>query len=125
MGRYRAKNDPVIDKLIADPLYDIREDGTVWTLKVRGGTVGKEWREIGRRDKEGYVEIWYAGKRLKRHRVVYRKFHGPLDRNLVVDHKNAEPGDDTPNNLRLATHEMNAYYRERRRERLYSEANAA
>ncbi len=118
MPEFRAKNDRHIDRLLADPHYRVEETGLVWTLRKRNGSIGTSWRVTGRRDKEGYWELYYKGKFLKIHRIVYRKFNGPLDETLVVDHGNRDTGDNRPGNLSLVTHQTNNEYRFRREDRI-------
>lgn len=114
-GDLRALNDGLIRALIADPLFDVRNDGTVWTLKARNGRIGTAWRRAGRYDTHGYVQVSYSGKRLLAHRIVYQKHKGNLQADLVVDHKNEVRDDNRPDNLQLATARSNRVYMERRK----------
>lgn len=126
MGRgVRAKYDALIDVLIADPNYDVREDGTIWTRVQRNGRPGETWRNAGRTDKEGYRELHYKQARLKIHRVVYRKFKGALDPYKVVDHRDRCPGNNRPDNLGHVTVKSNNQYRYRREERSQPQKEAA
>lgn len=53
-------NDVYIEQLINDPLYDIREDGSIWSKRSRQGHIQSEWREIAlRKTPRGYVELKY------------------------------------------------------------------
>lgn len=117
MPRFRAKNDWLIDKLIADPRYDVRESGQVWTLIALNGRAGKTWRVAGKTDKEGYREMPYRGRYLKIHRIVYRKFKGELSAEMVVDHADRDTGNNRPSNLSLVTPQENNEYRYRREQR--------
>ena len=114
-GRLRATNDDLIRQLISDPLYRVEADGTVWTLKTRAGKVGKEWRIAGRRETNGYIQVSYQKHRLSVHRIVYQKFNGSLQSDLVVDHDNRIRHDNKPENLKLVTAKTNRQYMERRR----------
>lgn len=111
-GQLRATNDDLIRELLADPKFDVRPDGTIWSAKKLGA-----WTLIGRRDKEGYIEIYYRGKRLKAHRIVYAKYKGRLADDLVVDHANTDPGCNNPDNLELCGQRKNCMYIARRRDR--------
>lgn len=116
----KAKNDKLIDRLLADSRFMVKLDGSISTLRK-----GK-WQTAGRLDKEGYREVWYDGKRLKAHRIVYRKFKGELDRSKVVDHINRNTSDNRPSNLQLVTMQDNNFYRFRRAERnAYGKRQAA
>lgn len=101
MAKLRAKNDWLIEELIVDPNYRINADGGIWTLMQRSGrvSIAGAWRRAGRVDKEGYREMRYKNQFIKEHRVVYRKFIGPLAEHLVIDHKNCNRADNTPDNL--------------------------
>lgn len=118
-GKLKAKNDHLIAQLIADELYDVRQDGTVWTRKSLRGQVSRDgsWRKAGRLDKEGYTEIAYRGARLKLHRIIFAKFNGQLQEDLVVDHIDTDTSNNRPDNLLLCTQKRNSWYRDRRRER--------
>ncbi len=100
--------------LLADPLFDVRPDGTVWTLVTRTGktSVSNTWRLAGA-IKDGYVEISYYYKKLRVHRIVYAKFNGELSDDLVVNHKDGIRGNNHPENLELTTQSQNNYHRYR------------
>ena len=117
MSKLKAKHDVLIESIITDENYSITEDGKIFTLITKNGKAGKTWREIGTPDKEGYKRIRYRGVRIFVHRIVYRKFCGPLDETLVIDHKDAITGNCHKDNLRLMDHKTNIYYRERRKDR--------
>jgi hypothetical protein len=101
----RAKNDRLIEQFLADPAFDVRPDGTIWAGAER----------LGRLDKENYVEIYYRGRRLKAHRIVYRKFKGELDPKMVVDHADRNTSNNHPDNLELVTPLRNSEYCWRRK----------
>lgn len=107
MCKLKAINDKLIYELLSDDKYEVRRDGTIL----------KNGKRVGRKDKEGYVEIYYKTKRLKAHRIVYAKFKGKLNEELVVDHKDTNPSNVDVNNLQLVTQKKNIYYRDRRKER--------
>lgn len=106
-GKIRADNDSLIETFVNDSKYVISESGKIY----RNGV------ELGRSDKEGYIEIYYKGKRLKAHRIVYRKYKGTLESDLVIEHKNGIADDNSPSNLILITQRENCEYRIRREER--------
>lgn len=100
-------NDDFIDLIINDQLYDIREDGTIWTLQPKSGPLPNNlskliWRRLDR-DHKGYKIATYQGKFLKVHRIVYRKFIGLLDPLLEINHKDGIKTHNYPDNLELLT----------------------
>lgn len=108
MTKLKSKNDELISELIQDEAYEIRSDGTIRCRE----------RTVGRKDKEGYIEVYYRRKRLKAHRIVYAKFKGELNSEYVVDHIDANPSNNAVNNLRHCDQKTNVQYRERHRKRL-------
>lgn len=50
-----------------------------------------------------YGQIWYKGKFISVHRLVYELFVGPISEGMFVCHKNDIPLDVTPSNLFLGT----------------------
>lgn len=100
MSDLKSVNDNLIYELLQDNNYKVKEDGTIW----------RHGRKKGRKDKEGYVEVYYKERRLKAHRIVYAKYKGELDKELVVDHKDGDTTNNDPSNLRLVTQEKNVYY---------------
>jgi hypothetical protein len=113
-GKIFASNDYLIDKLIEDPNFDIREDGTIWTLLTIYGNKSSEWRKVGREDPEGYLIFQYKRKKIFIHRAVYRKFVGKLESDLVVNHKDSVNSNNVPSNLELITQKENINYKFRR-----------
>ncbi len=102
-----AKNDYLVEEFIKDSKFVVNENGDIF----RGN------KKLGRKDKEGYVEIYYKGVRLKAHRIVYAKFKGTLDEELVIEHKDGTPDNCKPNNLLLCTQQENIEYKNRRLKR--------
>lgn len=107
MPKLKSINDKLIYDLLKDESFEIKDDGTIW----------RHGRKKGRKDKEGYIEVYYKGRRLKAHRIVYAKFKGELNKELVVDHKDTNPTNNDPGNLRMCTQGKNIYYRDRRKRR--------
>lgn len=119
-GQLIAKNDVYIDLLLEDPLYDIREDGTIWSRRTLQGHVGNDWRPVGRAKPRGvtgkpYVSFRYQvggiSKWLSGHRIVYRKFNGPLAEDLVINHIDGNTLNNVPSNLELETQSKNNEHR--------------
>lgn len=120
-GDLRALHDDLIRKLIVDPEFRVDPDGSIWTTRKRNGKPGGPWRKAGRVETNGYIQISYQGKRLLAHRIVYQKFNGSLQSDLVVDHKDQKRQNNRPDNLQLATARSNRIYMERRKEENYAQ----
>src|SRR4051812_46937987 len=101
MNKLIAKNDYLIEEIIKDEKYLITEEGVV----------KKKNKKLGRKDKEGYIEIYYKGVRLKLHRIIYRKFKGKLDEELVIEHKDGDSGNCRSDNLLMCTQQKNIEYK--------------
>lgn len=107
MSRMLATNDEYIERLIADNRYEIRADGTIWTTVLITGKNSKnlDWRKLSvRRSSSGHLSIKYRKKHLALHRVIYRRFNGPLRAELAVNHIDGNKENNTPLNLELITH---------------------
>jgi hypothetical protein len=105
-----ATNDAFIDALLTDPLYEIRPDGSVWTLVCRTGKISlsRTWRRLSvRTSTSGHLSVKYQRKHLALHRIMYRKFKGPLDEALSVNHIDGNKENNSPDNLELITHSEN------------------
>ena len=114
-GKLLATNDCFIEELIKDPNYDVRTDGTIWTRVARTGKVFKDeskWRELFKITKSnGYCEIRYKYKCLRRCRIVYAAHVGKLEQDLVINHKDGSKLNDSPENLELITQSENNKHR--------------
>lgn len=105
-----AINDVYIERLIQDSRYDVRADGTVWTTICRTGkqSLTGQWRQLAFVASEsGHLSIKYQRKHLCIHRVIYRRFHGPLREDYAVNHIDGNKRNNTPPNLELITHSEN------------------
>lgn len=108
-GQLIAKNDYLIEEIIKDPLYEIREDGTIYSRVAKTGKVfvdPKKWREVGRFKKDKWV-IKYHYKELIISRVIYRKFAGPLAPDLVIFHLDNNIDNNHVDNLALGSKSVN------------------
>jgi hypothetical protein len=100
-----AVNDWLIEQFINDPNYTIDRSGVIYNQKGKILGFVKEGEAKARGKK--YIYIKYKGKELKAHRIVYRKFNGNLDRELVVHHRDANGLNNNCDNLELTTQEIN------------------
>lgn len=114
-GKIIAKNDYLIEEIINNPDFKIFENGTIYRkIKVKGFEF---WKVQGTKDRENYLRLWWKSKRLFAHRVVYRKFNGALQADLVVNHKDTNTRNNSASNLELITHKQNIEYKKRRLDR--------
>lgn len=105
-----AINDIHIERLIHDSRYIVCADGTVWTTVCRTGkqSLTGQWRQLAFVvSSSGHLSIKYQRKHLCIHRVVYRKFQGPLRKDYAVNHIDGNKRNNTPPNLELITHSEN------------------
>lgn len=104
----KANLDILIEQIINDPIYDIREDGTIWTLKdTYGKQVTSTWRRCDIHAEKKYRQVKYNYKLLKVHRIIYRKFKGKLDANFDINHIDGKHDNNIPDNLELVTSQQN------------------
>lgn len=115
---YKSRNK-YIEMLLNDPNIDVRIDGTIWAFSNRNGIgIPTKWRRIDKVDKLGYHFVGYTCKpgsrknrmtiNLPTHRIIYAKFNGPLEENLVINHKDGIKNNNLPSNLELITSGENA-----------------
>lgn len=104
-----AYNDPVIEELVRDPRIKVCSDGSIWSLITETGktSVSGRWRKLGRQNNGGYYTFKYKRYNVQFHRVVFRALVGPLEPDLVVDHKDADPSNNHPDNLQLISQNEN------------------
>lgn len=108
-----AINDCYIEKLVKDERYDVRIDGTVWTVVCRTGKVSVtgQWRQLPFLVSDsGHLSIKYQRKHLFIHRVIHRKFNGGLREDYAVNHIDGVKTNNTPSNLELITHSENMFH---------------
>lgn len=90
--------------------YEIREDGTVSTTVCRTGkqSLSGKWRQLAFVVSEsGHLSVKYQRNHLCIHRVIYRKFKGPLREDYAVNHIDGDKLNNTPTNLELISHSAN------------------
>ena len=98
-----ASLDEVIINFIENKLYEIRDDGTIWSCLHKNGSGFGNLRRFDRRNKNGYQVVRYKDISLQVHRIIYAKFKGPLKKELQINHINGIKYDNRPVNLELVT----------------------
>jgi|SRR5271166_2555913 len=78
------------------------ETGILYRKKRKGGHRSKVGQVAGRVRSRGKWEVTVNGKRYRRHRIVFLYIHGYLPKQ--IDHRDRNPLNDRPNNLRTSTH---------------------
>jgi len=111
-GQLYCSNDTYIYEFLKDPNFEIHQDGTIWTIITKTGkiSVNNVWRRAGH-GRKGYFTVHYKGRKLQVHRIIYAKFKGPLEPDLVVNHIDANGYNNDPENLELVTQSKNNYHR--------------
>lgn len=114
-GKLVCVNDHLIYKLLEDSNYEVRADGSVWTRITKTGkvSVNNEWRRAGSA-RRGYWTLKYFGVMLQVHRIIYARFLGRLEQDLVINHKDDCGYNNEPENLELVTQSKNNYHRFRK-----------
>ena len=111
-----AINDKYIQTYILDnPNFDVRIDGTIWTRKTRrkGLLPNGAWRQVTSIVGAYFrlcVRVVGKTKHISIARIVYLKFNGPLNENLVINHIDENKLNNHPSNLELVSNQQNTTY---------------
>ena len=104
-------NDNLIEEIVNDNFYDIRQDGTIWARKPLSGPMSKKkiypLRRVDHLNGDGYLVIRYKDKLIRSHRIIFQKFIGNLDQMLEINHIDCNKQNNNPNNLELVTSKEN------------------
>lgn len=110
-GQLIAKNDAYIYMLLSDPDYKIAESGQLFTRISRQGHTTNFWREKRLVIDNGYLSVSYRRKKIAYHRLMYAAFIGPLSPDLVINHIDGNPLNNSLTNLELVTQSENNVHR--------------
>lgn len=58
-------------------------------------------------NKQGHLYIWFKGRNIQVHRIVYELAYGEIPEGMVIDHINMKVTDNRPKNLRAITRSAN------------------
>lgn len=104
-----TKSNEVIARAVVSDLYDIREDGTVYTRVSKQGHVTEVWRRSDRIDKRSSrYKVKIFDTTVEVSRLIYWKFNGPIPEGMAVDHINEIRTDNRLDNLQLLTRTENS-----------------
>lgn len=104
-GALWSKNDQAIEELINDSNYEIFEDGRIYS-HYSGRLVGRSSKKKGRCTYV-YLRTKKDGPALAVHRIIYRKFRGPLEGDLVIRHLDDNGLNNHVDNLAIGTQSEN------------------
>lgn len=97
-----ARKNLAIDALLADPMYDVHRDGTILVYRPSRG----KWK-VASLTSGTYSTVFRQGIKYLVHRVIYRKFHGPLVKGLEINHIDGNKGNNSAENLEQVSHSSN------------------
>lgn len=95
--------EEILFGLVLSGYFTIDESGCVWNSKGM---------RVEHRTPQGYLQVraMVNGVRYQTgaHRLVWRKFNGPIPEGMIINHKNGLKDDNYPNNLALSTYSDNS-----------------
>jgi len=101
-GNLESKNDGLILDLLKDPNYKVTGDGKIFTkLTLNGQGISDDWREMGYVKPDGYIRIRYKDDFLFVQRVIFQKYKGDLQPDMVIDHDDRDRSNNHPSNLKM------------------------
>lgn len=96
-----SKKIALIKELLESALYHVDTDGSVWTKKTTHGRVlnNGHWKKINEVDENGAEYIKYKTKKISVCLIVYQKFCGELETNMVISHRDGNEFNNSFKNL--------------------------
>lgn len=88
-------------------IFEYQDGDLIW--KINSGVNKVKGKKAGALS-NGYLRFKYNGKKYLNHRVIFEMHHGYCPE--FIDHINRNRSDNKINNLRQATHSINAFNRE-------------
>lgn len=98
-GKIVATRDSYIEQLVNDKNYVILNDGSIFNRKMN--------KYISIYIRDGYKLFKYKGVSIRHHRLIYRKFIGPLMEDMVVNHIDGNSTNNSVSNLELISQSEN------------------
>ncbi len=77
--------------------------GVSWTKPQSGRRLGP----AGCQRRDGYFELQHRRKKYLAHRIVWTLLHGQIPPDKVIDHRDGDPSNNAPENLRLVSQSVN------------------
>jgi hypothetical protein len=105
-----TENDAIIRQLCADQRYKIHSTGKIETLVQRTGRLsanGTFREQVPYKNREGYCRVKYSYKDIFVHRIVFQKFIGDLNSDMVINHIDGDKTNNSVSNLEQVTHQKN------------------
>lgn len=99
------RNDYLIQEILNDPTFDIREDGSIWRRNQMTGNhyysdPSYPLRRVDRLyETIRYWGVPYKGKTISVHRIIYARFNGMLKEGLEINHIDGNKANNHPSNL--------------------------
>ena len=90
----KGEREEITIDFILGKIYRKKEDGTL--------------KEVGCKEKYGYLRFYFEGKKISNHRYIYEQYHNvKLKLNEQIDHINMIKDDNRIDNLRIVNNSQN------------------
>jgi hypothetical protein len=84
------------------------ENGKIYRLFYGTGGI----REVGSKDRYGYLQFCYEGRKITCHRFLYERYYNvKLTREQYIDHMDRNPRNNSIKNLRVVSNQQNSQNR--------------
>ena len=107
----KKSNDKFIYEIIKDNKYIINKNGKIYKYfkKFNTNKIKKNLVYLGL-SSSGYNVIFYKGKKIPVHRIIYSKFKGKIKKGFIINHKNFIKTDNRLSNLEMMTSRDNSIF---------------